>query len=100
MENAVIDSDGRREVERAGQLRGQAERVGGPHRSVLSDRDVERLGDDVVLRKIRGHAVYPGRDRCHNRRMRQRGRNQPFEFSDQLVNALGREVELKQLDGD
>ena len=63
MQRAVGDVDGRGEVERAGQLRRDAQRVAGRRRPVLADDEVERLGGDVVLREIRGHAADAGRER-------------------------------------
>ena len=53
MQRAVRDVDRRGEIERAGQLRGDAQRVAGRRRTVFANGDVERVGGDVVLREKR-----------------------------------------------
>ena len=63
MQRAVHDVDRRGEVERAGQLRRDPQRVGRRRRAVLADDEVERVGGDVILREIRGDAVDAGRER-------------------------------------
>ena len=53
MERAVIDVRDRRQIQRAGQLHGDAERVGRRRRTVFANRQIQRLGSDIVLREIR-----------------------------------------------
>ena len=47
-----IDRGG--EIERARQLRRDAQRIGRRRRAVFANGEVERVGGDVVLREIRG----------------------------------------------
>ena len=100
MQRAVIDVDRRGEVERAGQLRGDAQRLGRRRRPVSRTR----------CRAIRRRRS-PGRDRRSRPRcrsasgaaiagMRQLGGDQPLELGDELMDALGRQIESKQLDRD
>ena len=100
MQRAVRDLDRRGEVERAGQLRRDAQRVAGRRRPVLADGEVERVGGDVILGEKRGDAADAGGERRHQRRVRQIGGDQPLEFGDELMPALRRQVEFEQLDGD
>jgi hypothetical protein len=81
-------------------LRRNPQRVAGGKRAVLTDRQVERIGGDVVLGEKRGHAAEPGAERRHERRMRELGADQALEFRDKLMGALRRQVEFEQLDGD
>ena len=91
-----VDDGG--EVERTGELRRDADRVGRGRRSVLAQRGVERLGGDEFLSKVRGHARDAGTDRRRNHRVRQLGHNQGFERRDQLMDALGRQIQFEELD--
>ena len=98
MQDAMFDVDPGGSVEGAGQLRGHPQRVGDRRRSV-SKRDVERLGGDVILGQIRGHTVDSGGHGLDNGRPRQTGGDQTLEFGNELMDALGRQVELKEFDG-
>ena len=95
----MFDVDGRCGVERAGELRRHAQRIGDRRRSV-PERDIERLADNVVLREIGAHALDAGGPWPDDRGMRHRGGDQPLEFSNELMHALGRQVESKEFDGD
>ena len=86
--------DGRGEVERAGQLRGDAQRVGRRRRPVLADHEVERIGGDVLLGEIGGR-----RRECRRASGAASagcvkiGGDEPIELGDQLMHALGRQIE-------
>ena len=100
MQHAVFDAGSRSEIERARQLLGRPQRIGDRQRSVLADDGVERLGRDKFLGQIRAGFYDAGGNRRRDRRMRQARRDNRFEFGDQLVDALGRQVESEQFDGD
>jgi hypothetical protein len=65
----------------------------------LSKRDIERLGDNVVLGQISVHAQDAGRERRDNGRMLHACRDQPLEFGDESMDPLGRKVESEEFDG-
>ena len=64
------------EVERPRQLANQAQRVGDRRRAVLAQRDVHRLGHEVLLDEEGGAALGAARQRRDHRRVR-RGRAWP-----------------------
>ena len=94
MQHAVFDVNGRRRVERAGQLRGDAQRIG-DGRGSMPQRDVERFGGDVVLRQVGVHTLDSRGQRSDHGRMRHGRRDQPLEFGNELMHTLGRQVESK-----
>ena len=91
MQRAVPDVGGRGEVEGAGELGRNAQRVDGRRRPVLADHEVERIGGDEILREIGGHAVNAGRERRRDRRMRQIGGDEALELGDELMDTIGRQ---------
>ena len=99
MQRAVRDVDRRGEVERAGELSRDAQRVGRGRRPVLADREVERVGGHVILDEKRGDAADAGGERRRQRRVRQLGGDEALEPGHELMPALGRQVECEQLDG-
>jgi hypothetical protein len=88
----------RAKIERASELRSDAQRVGGGCRSVLAHRQVERLGGDIVLREIGGNVRDTGCQRHRHRGMRQIGRDQLFKIGHELMHTLGRQVQLEEFD--
>ena len=95
----MFDVNRCRGVEGPSQLRRHPKRI--VHRQgAVSERDVERLGGEVVEGKIRVHALDAGGYRRDDGRMRYGGRDEPFEFGDELMHALGWQVELEKFDGD
>ncbi len=100
VQRAVRDAHGGGKVERARQLGRDAHRVGGRRRTVLANREVERLGGDIILRQVRRDVDDAGADRRDKRGIVEACGNNPLELGDELVNALGRKVELEQLDRD
>jgi hypothetical protein len=100
MQCAMRDLDRRREIERAGQLSCNPQRVGCRCRAVFPKGQVERVGSDVVLDQKRTYAADAGRQRRRQRRMGESGLDQALELGDQLMPTLGRQVERDELDGD
>ena len=100
VQRAVRDLRGRRDVERARQLRRHPQRAAGRRRSVFANGQVERVGGDVILGEKGGDAADAGGKGRHQGRVREPGGDQLLEFGDQLVRAFRREVEFEQLDGD
>ncbi len=98
VQHAVFNVDRRSGVERARHARGDAQRIGGRRRSA-SERDIERLGGDVVLGEIRAHALDAGGHRRDHSRMRHRRGDQPLEFGNELMDAPGRQVESEEFNG-
>jgi hypothetical protein len=99
MKRAVSDIHRGREVERSRHLRRDARAFGGGRRAVSPDEDVNRLGDDKILREIgedAGNACGEGR---RDRRMREVGVNQRLQLGHEPVHAIGREIESEELDG-
>ena len=94
------DVGGRGEVERAGELRGDAQRVADRSRSIFANDAVERIGGDVILNEEGGHAADAGRERHGQGRMGELGRDQTLEFSDELMTTFRRQIEFEQFDGD
>ena len=97
MKRAVIHAGRRREVERARQLRGDAQRIRRRCRTVLANRQIERFAGDELVREIR--AADAGGERRGNRRMRQVRRDEPLESTDEPAHAVGRELDCEELDG-
>ena len=98
MHGAVHHVHDRRKIECATKLCRHAKSVGWRRRPVIAHDDVEGIGGDEVLREIGRGAGDASGDRCGNRRMRQVGRDELLEFGDELMHALGRNVQAKQLD--
>jgi hypothetical protein len=86
------------EVERGCQLRRHAHGVEQRGRAVFPHREIEGLGLNVLSREVRRHTDETRANGRRKRRMLELGRDQPFECLDQLVHALGRQVETEQLD--
>jgi len=77
-----------------------AKRISGRGGAVLTDGGVERIGRHVLHRQVGMVVVHAGGDRRGDRRMRQRGVDEPLELGHELMHAFGRQVEREQLDGD
>ena len=99
MKGAVIHAGRGREVERAGQLRGDAQRVGRRRRTVLANREIERLTSDELVREIRGRAAAAGGERRGNRGMCQVRRDELLESTNEPVETVGCELDGEELDG-
>ena len=100
MERAVYDVHRGGEVERAGQLRGNARGVRGRRRSVLADGDIQRLRLDVLVHKVHRRIDDAGGERRVDRGMDQRGGDQPLEFAEELLCARRRQIEGEEFDRD
>ena len=100
MQRAVEDVDRGGAIERARQLGRHAQRVGRRRRAMLADGEVERFSADVILDEIGGDVRDAGRERRRQGRMRQIGGDQTFERRDELMDTLGRQIELEELDRD
>ena len=94
----MIDVRDRREIQRAGELHGDPEGVGRRRRPVFANRQIQRLGSDIVLREIDGNARDARRQRYRDGRMVQLGGNQLLEFCHELMDTLGGQVQSVQLD--
>ena len=88
-----------REVERPRHLGGHARGLGGGRRAVSPDEDVNRLGDDEVLREVGGDASDACSEGRRNGRMREVGVNQGLQLGYDPVNVIGWEIESEELDG-
>jgi hypothetical protein len=100
MQPAVPDPRRAGEIDRARKLRHKRKRLLDGRRRVVSHRDVERLGSDVLLRPV-GNAAFDARgDRFDNRWMEQ----SRFAGAAQRVRERARlfrnDVEPEDLDGD
>jgi len=93
-----MDVDGGGEVERPAQMGRDAQRVIGRRGPVLANREIQRVGGDVLLREKRRNTAHAGGNRPHERRMGQIGRDQLFELSDEPMDAIRRQIEREQLD--
>ena len=98
MQRAVNNLAGGGVVESLRQPGGHLQRVGHTRRTVLTNDDVEGFRSDVVLRQVGGHALDAGRTRRGNRRVSKIDGNQLFELRDQLMYALGRQIQAEQFD--
>ena len=100
MQRAVLNIDGPRKVEAAGEL-GYHEASGlGRRRAVLSDGGVKRFGFDVFVSQKRRTAGDTGSNRRDNSRMAEIGCDEPLELGHQAPDAIGREIQLKELDSE
>jgi len=99
MKRPVSDVHRGREVERSCDLCRHANGLGGHRRAVIPDKDVNRLGDDEVLCEIRGDAADARGEGRRDARMREVGVNQRLQLSHQPAHAIGRKIELEELDG-
>jgi len=95
MQRPVQDLPGRSEVEGVGQRGGHPQHVDRSRRAALSNDDVERLCGDVVLRQVGLDAVDAGRKRRGNHQVSKIGGNQLLELANQLMDALGRQVQAE-----
>lgn len=98
MQCAVVDVRNRREIQRAGELDGNAKRIRRGRGPILANREIERLGSDIILGKIGGDARESSRQRNRDGGMVQFGGNELFELGNKLVNALRRQIQPEQLD--
>jgi hypothetical protein len=96
----VCDVHLRGVIEREGQLSCDVDGVLGRRWSELADGKIERLGGHVLGREIRRDASDARCDRRRYRAKRQLRRNEMLERREQLMHALGRHVQLEDLDGD
>ena len=93
-----VDSGGK--IERAGKLGRDPLGLIGRCRTVLTDRRVERLGLDELVRKICRGAGDARGDRHGDSRMREIGRDELFELRDELPRAFRRQIQREHFDGD
>ncbi len=98
VKRAMSDVDGGGKIERVRKLARHAQHVGGRTRTIADD-DVERVGGDVLLRKIRDNPVDAGGEGRGDARVRESGGNQPLELGDKLMHAFGRQIETEDFDG-
>jgi hypothetical protein len=97
MQRPVDDADDGGEVERAGELRDDAKRLAGRRRPVLANDSIERIGGDEILGQ-KGRCLHDARgERRGDRGVGQIGGNEALQAGDELVDALGRQVETEQL---
>jgi hypothetical protein len=99
MERTMLDESLRGEIERFSQPASHWQRLRQRQRASLASHDVERVAGEVILRQIGNNAVETGRDGSRNRGMSKLGLDQPLEFGDQLMDALGGQVEPENFDG-
>src|SRR6184192_1309989 len=101
MQRAVIDVDDRCEIESAGQLHGQPQRIDGRRRPVVADEDVKGVGGREFLNEVRRAArIEPGGERRSDARMRESGGDDSLQLSDELMNAFRRQLEAEEFDRD
>ena len=100
MQRAVLNIDGPREVEAAGELGYPSASGLGRRRAVLPVGSVKRFGFDVVVRQKRRSAGDTRGNRRDNSGMTKVSGDQPFEFGDELPHAVGRKTQREQFDGD
>ena len=98
VQRAVADAGGAREVDRAGELGQERQRLVERGRRVVPDRDVERLGGDVLFRAIRDRALDARRDRLDDGRVEQAGIGRPRQLIGKHLRLLGCNVEPEHLD--
>ena len=67
---------------------------------MLTDDGIERIGGDEILREIRRGLDDAGGDRRGDGRVCEIGGDQTFELGDELVHALGGQVEAEELHRD
>ena len=99
MKRAVFDESLRGGIECLSQLARHGQRFGQRQRAPLANHDIERVAGEVVLRKVRDNPVETCGHGRRNRRMSKPGLDQLLEFIDQLMDALGRQVEAEDFDG-
>ena len=99
MQRAVFDEPLRGGIECMSQLAHHGQRLGKRQRAPFAYHDIERVAGEVILREVCDDAVETGRDGSRDRRMSKPGLDQPLEFADQLMDALGRQVEAEHFDG-
>ena len=64
---------------------------------MLAHGEIERFSADVILDEVGGDIGNTGGERRRQRRMCQVGGDQTFERADQLMDALGRQIEFEEL---
>ena len=90
---------GAREVDRAGELGDERQRLVDGGRRVVPHRDVQRLGRDVLLRPVRDRPLDAGGDRLDDGRMEQRGFGGAGQRVREHLGLFGDDVEPEDLDG-
>ena len=100
VQRAVRHVDGGGEVEPAGKLRRDAQRVGRGRGTVFAHCLIERVRLVELVNQIRGRPGGAGGDRRGERRVIERGLDQPLELRDELPHVLRREIEREEFDGD
>ena len=73
MQAAVADAGGAGEINRAGELRDERQRLLDRRRRVVAHRHVQRLGRDVFLGAVGDRALDAGGDRLDDGRMEEAG---------------------------
>jgi hypothetical protein len=97
MQRPVDDADDGGEIERAGELGDDAKRLASRRGSVFANNGIERIGGDEILSEKGGCLDDARGERRGDGAVGQIGGDEPLEAGDELVNALGRQVETEQL---
>ncbi len=100
VERTVMHARRRGEIEGARELADQPHGVRHGRGTVLLQRDVGRLGDEVLLHEIRGRAVRARGIRRDDRRVLEGERRQTAEVGGEVARLFRGEVEGERLDGD
>ena len=96
---AVADAGGAREVDRAGELGDERQRLLDGRRRVVAHRDVQRLGRDVLFRPVRDRPLDAGGDGLDDGRMEQGGFGGAAQRVGEHLGLFGDDVEPEDLDG-
>jgi len=88
-----------REVERSRHLCGHAHGFSCARRATHPPEDINRLGDDEVLREIGGDTGDACSEGRSNGGMREVSVNQRLQLGHEPVHAIGWEIESEELDG-
>jgi hypothetical protein len=98
MQRTMVDVRHRRQVERSRQLHRYAKRISGRRRAVLTNRQVQRFGRDVILCEVRRHARDTGRQWDRDCGVIQVGGDELIELGNELMDAFGRQIQFEELD--
>ena len=100
MQAPVADARGAREVDRAGQLRDERQRLLDRRRRVVAHRHVERLRRHVLLRAVGQRPLDPGGNRLDDGGMKERRLGGAGQRVGEQLRLFGNDVEAEHLDRD
>ena len=100
MQAAVTNASRAGEIDRAGQLGDERQRLLDRGRRIVAHRDVQRLGRHVLLGAVRQRALDAGSNRLDDGRMEETGFRRATQLVRERLRLLGDDIEAEDFDGD